>query len=58
MGSAVPITTPSRYRVLITVHPSSLLRVPSAQREASYLAFVKDLRHASNLYRRPAGGSP
>jgi len=33
--------------VLITLHPSALLRVDPAEREAAYAAWVEDLRHAS-----------
>jgi len=34
--------------VLITLHPSALLRVDPAEREAAYAAWVEDLRHASD----------
>jgi uracil-DNA glycosylase family protein len=33
--------------LLVTVHPSFLLRVPSADRDAAYREFVKDLRLAA-----------
>jgi probable DNA metabolism protein len=33
-------------RVLITLHPSALLRMPSEEREAAFEAFVDDLRQA------------
>jgi DNA polymerase len=49
MGLDVAVKQPARYRILITVHPSSLLRVPADQRESSYLAFVRDLKHVSDL---------
>jgi DNA polymerase len=32
-------------KVLVTVHPSSILRVPPAEREQAFEAFVRDLRH-------------
>ena len=38
--------------VLVTLHPSALLRVDSEQREAAFEAFVADLRQAQRLFRR------
>jgi DNA polymerase len=35
---------PDGVRVLVTVHPSSILRMDEAQRESAYRAFVGDLR--------------
>ena len=34
-------------RVLVTVHPSSLLRTPAQDRERAYREFIRDLAHAS-----------
>jgi DNA polymerase len=36
-------------RVLVTLHPSALLRVPPEERDAAFAAFVADLRHARKL---------
>ena len=38
--------------VLVTLHPSALLRVDSEDREAAFEAFVADLRQAKRLFRR------
>ena len=38
--------------VLVTLHPSALLRVDSENREAAFEAFVADLRQAKRLFRR------
>jgi DNA polymerase len=38
--------------VLVTLHPSALLRVDSEDREAAFEAFVADLRQAQRLFRR------
>lgn len=40
-------------QVLVTVHPSFLLRVPDADREAAYARFVEDLRKAAPFSRGP-----
>jgi DNA polymerase len=41
------LTTPSGVNALITVHPSSLLRMPDeAQRAIDYSRFIDDLRKA------------
>jgi uracil-DNA glycosylase len=37
--------------VLVTVHPSSLLRVPSEDRDAAFALFVKDLAKARKLFK-------
>ena len=41
------------HRVLITLHPSALLRVID-DREAAYAAWLDDLRHASRIVRKAA----
>jgi uracil-DNA glycosylase len=38
--------------VLVTLHPSALLRVDSEGREAAFEAFVADLRQAQRVFRR------
>ena len=38
-------------RVLITLHPSALLRADPSEREAAYAAWLADLRHADSLMR-------
>jgi uracil-DNA glycosylase len=40
--------------VLVTVHPSSLLRVPSEDRDAAFALFVKDLAKARKLFKTQA----
>jgi uracil-DNA glycosylase family protein len=59
LGRTVPVTA-SRgqwlpradgLEVLVTLHPSALLRVDSEQREAAFEAFVADLRQAQRLFR-------
>jgi len=42
-------------RVLITLHPSALLRVLE-DRQAAYEAWLADLRQATKLVRKPPGG--
>jgi uracil-DNA glycosylase len=37
--------------VLVTVHPSSLLRVPSEDRDAAFALFVRDLAKARKLFK-------
>jgi uracil-DNA glycosylase len=37
--------------VLVTVHPSSLLRVPSEDRDAVFVLFVRDLAKARKLFK-------
>ena len=39
-------------QVLVTLHPSALLRVDSEGRQAAFEAFVADLRQAQRLFRR------
>jgi DNA polymerase len=41
-------------RVLVTVHPSYLLRVPEAQQASEYARFVQDLRIAQAFVARPS----
>ncbi len=42
------LATGSDYRVMLTVHPSFLLRLPDAERKAEeYQRFVADLRLAA-----------
>jgi len=38
-------------RVLITLHPSALLRTDASERDAAYAAWLDDLRHADRLMR-------
>ena len=38
-------------QVLVTLHPSALLRVPDEDREEAFAAFVRDLRKARKLFR-------
>jgi DNA polymerase len=60
LGRAVPVTAergrwlprPDGLQVLVTLHPSALLRVDSEDREAAFEAFVADLRQAQRLFRR------
>jgi DNA polymerase len=60
LGRAVPVTAergrwlprPDGLEVLVTLHPSALLRVDSEDREAAFEAFVADLRQAQRLFRR------
>ena len=60
LGRAVPVTAergrwlprPDGREVLVTLHPSALLRVDSEDREAAFEAFVADLRQAQRLFRR------
>jgi DNA polymerase len=59
LGRAVPVTAergrwlpgPAGLRVLVTLHPSALLRVDPEDREAAFEAFVGDLRQAQRLLR-------
>jgi uracil-DNA glycosylase family protein len=59
LGRAVPVTAhrgqwlprPDGLEVLVTLHPSALLRVDSEEREAAFEAFVTDLRQAQRLFR-------
>ncbi|MDB5947200.1 MAG: uracil-DNA glycosylase protein-like protein, partial [Ramlibacter sp.] len=57
MGRAVPVMAQRGQwlpradgrRVLITLHPSALLRMPAEGREEGFALFVKDLAKAKNL---------
>jgi uracil-DNA glycosylase len=59
LGRAVPVTVnrgqwlarEDGLEVLVTLHPSALLRVDSEDREAAFEAFVADLRQAQRLFR-------
>jgi len=46
-----PETAASTARVLVTVHPSYLLRVPPEAREAEYAKFINDLKVAAKTLR-------
>jgi DNA polymerase len=54
MGHAVPVTAErgkwleraDGLKVLVTLHPSALLRVPPEDRESAFAAFVADLKKA------------
>ncbi|HVE54225.1 MAG TPA: UdgX family uracil-DNA binding protein [Ramlibacter sp.] len=60
LGRAVPVTAnrgkwlprADGLEVLVTLHPSALLRVDPEGREAAFEAFVADLRQAQRLFRR------
>jgi uracil-DNA glycosylase family protein len=60
LGRAVPVTAnrgqwlprADGRQVLVTLHPSALLRVDSESREMAIEAFVADLRQAQRLFRR------
>ena len=60
LGGAVPVTAnrgqwlpgTGGLEVLVTLHPSALLRVDAEQREPAFQAFVEDLRQAQRLFRR------
>ncbi|RYF14251.1 MAG: uracil-DNA glycosylase [Comamonadaceae bacterium] len=60
LGRAVPVTAnrgqwlprEDGLQVLVTLHPSALLRVDPEGREAAFEAFVDDLRQAQRLFRR------
>jgi DNA polymerase len=60
LGGPVPVTAnrgrwvpgPAGLEVLVTLHPSALLRVDAEQREPAFQAFVEDLRQAQRLFRR------
>jgi uracil-DNA glycosylase len=59
LGRAVPVMAErgkwlprlDGRQVLVTVHPSSLLRVPSEDRDAAFALFVKDLAKARKLFK-------
>jgi len=60
LGRAVPVLAhrgqwlprPDGLEVLVTLHPSALLRGDPEQREPAFEAFVADLRQAQRLLRR------
>jgi uracil-DNA glycosylase family protein len=60
LGRATPVNAnrgqwlarPDGLQVLVTLHPSALLRVDPEDREAAFEAFVQDLRQARRLFRR------
>jgi uracil-DNA glycosylase len=60
LGRATPVNAnrgqwlprPDGLEVLVTLHPSALLRVDPEDREAAFEAFVQDLRQAQRLLRR------
>jgi uracil-DNA glycosylase len=60
LGRAVPVTAErgkwlrraDGLEVLVTLHPSALLRVPSEDRESAFAAFVADLEHARSFLDR------
>jgi uracil-DNA glycosylase family protein len=60
LGRVVPVTAnrgqwlprPDGLQVLVTLHPSALLRVDPEVREAAFEAFVADIRQAQRLFRR------
>jgi DNA polymerase len=60
LGRATPVNAnrgqwlprPDGLEVLVTLHPSALLRVDPEDREAAFEAFVQDLRQAQRLFRR------
>jgi DNA polymerase len=63
LGRAVPVMAQRGHwlergdgrRVLITLHPSALLRAPPEDREAAFAAFVQDLAQARAAFaQRPA----
>lgn len=57
MGRAVPVTAErgrwlareDGLKVLITLHPSALLRMQGEDREAGFAALVADLRKAKKM---------
>jgi uracil-DNA glycosylase len=59
LGRAVPVMAERGHwlpradgrEVLVTLHPSALLRVDSEDRLAAFEAFVADLRQAQRLFR-------
>ena len=59
LGRAVPVTVnrgqwlarEDGLQVLVTLHPSALLRVDPEEREPAFEAFVADLRQAQGLFR-------
>jgi uracil-DNA glycosylase family protein len=64
-GRAVPVMAERGHwlvradgrKVLITLHPSALLRAPSEDREEAFAAFVKDLKQARKLFAKAKPGA-
>jgi DNA polymerase len=62
LGRAVPVMAnrgqwlarPDGRKVLVTLHPSALLRVLPEDREEAFAAFVKDLKQARRLFKAGA----
>lgn len=60
LGRAVPVLAnrgqwlprPDGLQVLVTLHPSALLRVDPESRDAAFEAFVEELRQAQRWFRR------
>jgi DNA polymerase len=58
LGRAVPVMAERGHwlaredgrKVLVTLHPSALLRVPPEDREEAFEAFVRDLKQARKLF--------
>jgi DNA polymerase len=38
---------PRGFRIMLTVHPSMILRVPDADKERAFADFMRDLRKAA-----------
>jgi uracil-DNA glycosylase family protein len=57
LGKAVPVmanrgqllTREDGRKVLVTLHPSALLRMPGEERDAAYAAWLADLSHLAKL---------
>jgi len=67
VGRAIPIQSnrgvvldlPNGLRVLITIHPSALLRLQDEEdKRSGYASFVNDLRSIERLAKSPGKGSP
>ena len=63
LGRAVPVTAErgkflqrdDGLAVLVTLHPSALLRMPPEEKEQAFEAFVRDLGHARDVLRISTG---
>ena len=63
LGRAVPVTAErgkflqrdDGLAVLVTLHPSALLRIPPEEKEQAFEAFVRDLGHARDVLRISTG---
>jgi DNA polymerase len=61
MGRAVPVLAnrgqwlvrPDGLKVLVTLHPSALLRMPPEDKDAAFEAFVQDLAQARAVFATP-----